>query len=82
MSQKTEQAEKEAVEFRLKLQSTKKDLQGSQRELEMTKHALKRAKSELGAARLEQERLQTQLDACVEQERLHTLDQTRLPSLR
>lgn len=63
MSQKTEQAEKEAAELRLKLQSTEKDLQGSQHELEMTKHALERAKSTLGAARLEQERLQTRLDA-------------------
>jgi chromosome segregation ATPase len=63
MSQKTQQAEKEAAELRLKLQSTEKDLQGSEHELEMTKNALERAREELGAARLEQERLQTQSDA-------------------
>jgi regulator of replication initiation timing len=63
MSQKTQQAEKEAAELRLKLQTIEKDLQGSQHELEMTKNALKRAREELGAARLEQERLQTRLDA-------------------
>jgi chromosome segregation ATPase len=72
MSQKTEQAEKEAAELRLKLQSTKKDLQGSQHELDLIKHALERANSSLGAARLEQQRLQTQLDARVEQKRLQT----------
>jgi chromosome segregation ATPase len=59
MSQKTEQAEKEAAELRLKLQSTEKDLQGSQHELELTKHALERANFSLSAARLEQQRLQT-----------------------
>lgn len=66
MSQKTQQAEKEAAELRLKLQTTEKDLQGSQHELEMTKNALERAREELGAARLEQERLQTRLDAAPE----------------
>jgi chromosome segregation ATPase len=66
MSQKTQQAEKEAAELRRKLQTTKKDLQGSQHELEMTNRALERAREELGAARLEQERLQTQLYAAPE----------------
>jgi regulator of replication initiation timing len=65
MSQKTQQAEKEAAELRLKLQTIEKDLQRSQHELEMIKNALERAREELGAARLEQERLQTRLDAAI-----------------
>jgi regulator of replication initiation timing len=63
MSQKTQQAKKEAAELRLKLQSIEKNLQWSQHELEITKNALERAREELDAARLEQEQLQTRLDA-------------------